>query len=53
MKCLPKDKIPLAGGMVLHDSHAEGLSHKTGTYSWLIDWIVLAIRGLNWYIHEI
>ena len=26
MKCLPKDKIPLAGGMVLHDSHAEGLS---------------------------
>jgi len=26
MKCLPKDKIPLAGGMVLHDSHAEGSS---------------------------
>ncbi|KAG0637294.1 adenosine deaminase/editase [Tuber brumale] len=36
MKCLPKYKIPLAGGMVLHDSHAE----------------VLAIRGLNYFLLE-
>ncbi|CAZ81174.1 unnamed protein product [Tuber melanosporum] len=36
MKCLPKDKIPFAGGMVLHDSHAE----------------MLAIRGLNCFLLE-
>ncbi|PWW74423.1 hypothetical protein C7212DRAFT_345940 [Tuber magnatum] len=36
MKCLTRDKIPLAGGMVLHDSHAE----------------VLAIRGLNCFLLE-
>ncbi|CUS12824.1 unnamed protein product [Tuber aestivum] len=36
MKCLSRNKIPLAGGMVLHDSHAE----------------VLAIRGLNCFLLE-
>ncbi|RPA95013.1 hypothetical protein L873DRAFT_1775382 [Choiromyces venosus 120613-1] len=36
MKCLPKNKIYLAGGMVLHDCHAE----------------VLAVRGFNCFLLE-